>query len=249
MSDRFDSEEEKAFYGQYRRYFEAPDPDPGAFGCPGEKLLAGFLYEVLPPAEMRRIESHVGACPSCPRRLEDLRRADERMDEQSVPEAVRQRIRRRVEQARRARLGRWTDSWRAWATSFSSWKLAGLAAGLLLALIFWYRPDTPPPISGGPDVSEVRGQFKVIYPQGRLSSVPDELRWERAPDATAYTVTLYEGASPSAIYEQKVGETHLRLPAEARSRLQRRQVYRWQVTGLSPTGDARPFNEGRFEIQ
>ena len=249
MSDRFDSEEEKAFYGQHRRYFEAPGLDPGASGCPGEKLLAGFLYEVLPPAEMRRIESHVRACPSCPRRLEDLRRADEPMDEQGVPDAVSQRIRRRVEQALRARPRRWTDALRAWATSFSSWKLAALAAGLLLAVVFWHRPDAPPPISGGPDVSEVRGQFKVISPLGRLSSVPDELRWERAPDATAYTVTLYEGASPSAIYEQRVTETHLRLPAEVRSRLQRRQVYRWQVTGLSPTGDTRPFREGQFEIQ
>ena len=249
MRDRFDDDEEREFYNRYRAYFAAPGSNPSP--CPEEKVLAGFLYEVLSQAELRRVEAQVSTCASWTRRLEELRHSDEQLDAEPLPDAIRERIQRNVDRSISAATAQtFSERLRTVFASFWSWKLAGaLAAVFIVALFVWIKISSPPLISNGPDESDIRGQFNLIRPLGKLPAAPSVFDWERAPNAIEYIITIYEAKSSQPLYEQTIIDNKLTLPEEVRDQLKPGQTYRWRVKGLARSGEVISFKQGQFEIQ
>jgi hypothetical protein len=99
--------------------------------CPeARNHLPALLYGDLLPAEAARLESHLTACPTCRRELEELRQVRKAMDAASVP-AVQVNLTRLYQDAAR-RQARRAQRWR-WAA------LAGGAAAAIALLVLGLR--------------------------------------------------------------------------------------------------------------
>src|SRR5262245_9048500 len=112
-----------------------------------EGLIAAAVYDVVEPAEARPLKQHLGACETCRRELDELRRAARmvgsgsgELDPQARREAL-QGIARRVKTAPTSRFRR--------APARAAWPgRAALAAGFLAAfvgIVLIARLTTPTP--------------------------------------------------------------------------------------------------------
>jgi Putative zinc-finger len=155
--------------------------------------LSAYLDGELAPEELARVESHVGDCPACARRLEELAAVDDaaRRLPVVVPrgyfESLPARVRRHLEQ--RASPRRWRVPVWAWAA----------AAAVVLAVLTPATLHRPAPVPTGPSGTAARDD-------GAQQSAPVSQTLE-APRPAA------PAPAPSAGVPERVDRTPGRRPS------------------------------------
>lgn len=196
-------------------------------GCPPPELF--LTLDELSPEERRGIEEHADRCPACAAER-DLARTfaappEEIESRQEDVGFVVARLQGMAPFRRPSRM--------QWAQRLAAMLVVILGATVLL----WMRSDDPPPLPTPSAQTVQRGtDLAVVAPRGELAEMPEELRWEAAAEgARSYRVTL-RGVDGSALWEQTVAASSVRLPEELLRGLHAGVSYTWTVEALDGGG-------------
>ncbi len=116
------------------------------------------------------------------------------------------------------------------------WATVGIAAGLLLAVVFGvlpqFRGETPQFVLSETEV--VRGEsLTLLSPIIDVKTAPAFFEWKSLGEDVEYKISLYDGG---LIWSVTTRETRVVIPAEIRHQMLPGQKYAWQVRALSPRG-------------
>jgi hypothetical protein len=115
---------------------------------------------------------------------------------------------------------------------------ARLAALIVLALgvALFFRAGQAPPLPD-PGAGEVYrgGHLRPIGPNGEISAMPREFRWEGVEGARSYRVTL-RAVDDAVLWQETVTVPAARLQEDVARGLHPAVVYRWSVEALDEWG-------------
>lgn len=210
--------------------------------CPRLKELELLLGDEaqIPP----NVAQHAETCPHCRTELALLREFQSGTVRESEAEPVRlitERLRARssaiipVPERTEAREPWWRVFWTVrWLSPAT---LAAAAVLIFLAVGIQWRQTAPAlHAPASPDQDVMRSNALVaLSPNGDVSQVPTELRWQPAPAAVKYQVRLTE-VDHSELWSANTAADHIDLPTQVRAQIVPRKTLLWEVSGLDASG-------------
>lgn len=191
------------------------------------------------------IMAHLKACPRCQVELSMLKEFEEAKplpDEGAAAAWV-------AAQLGKAHPGRPPEpagsryagmAWLRWLTARPITS-AALACVLMLAagiLVFRSVRTPEPEIRAGivQPGEVVRSQtFRLVSPTGDIEQPPQQLRWDTAPGAARYRVTLME-VDHTIVWAGETPDRVISLPAAAQQKIVPAKTLLWQVTAVDASG-------------
>lgn len=191
---------------------KADPPDPAS--CPAPDQIWSAVRGELPPAELREVLDHVAACPAC---AEDWRLA-RAFDEES---------------AKSPASGTAASVFPLRPSPFARFKpyLAAAAAVALVVVGVQTLKPTAPQVRGGNESA-----IQSLLPEGEPLPADRTLRWQAAPGAIAYNVTVSTENLETLDSAQDLETPEHQIPAAALQGLRSRTKLLWMVEAKGREG-------------
>jgi hypothetical protein len=223
-----------------RRIFQAA-LRPGDSCLPIEQLEK-LVNEDSPPAPA--LADHVRSCTYCRTQLQLLREFSTGTLQESEKEAVR-RITKRLRERSGEIFDRpgvsdeapetwWKTFWRTPWLRPAALSLAGVSIVLIASLLIRTGPPNIRPPR--PDETVLRSNtLSILFPSGDVREVPNEIRWQAAPNAARYQARLLE-VDGSELWKAETASEEIELPPAIRERVVPAKTLLCQVLAFDATG-------------
>ena len=183
--------------------------------CPPVEQLEALVDH--PASALPALAQHVESCLYCKTEVTLLRRFQSGDLDQSEQEPVRQITERlRARPIHVSRPAWWKT---IWTVRWLSPAVLGMAAVLIFLAVGLQWQNSQPGLHAPSGTEVLRSNaISILAPSGDLQEVPNEIRWQSAPNAVKYEVSLME-VDHTNFWKTQTPENRIELPSQIRARI------------------------------